>query len=280
MVEDKERDKRLENLVRKSLGGEYLAKPAEKTEAPFDTEPYQKFARQRLGFEFKDIYLLVTALTHRSYANEHRSEANSEHNERLEYLGDAVLELVTSDYLFKHFDLPEGTMTALRSTLVRTESIGESGKELGYEPLIRLSRGERADTKRAHDSILADCFEAVIGAIYIDQGFPAARRFIKEHILSKLDSVIEEETWRDPKSYMQELSQQRNNSAPVYRTLREVGPDHNKTFTVGMYVNGELLAVGMGHSKQGAQEIAARKGIKIYKELEAKETAEADDEDW
>lgn len=228
-----------------------------------NTTPYQDFAREKLGFEFNNIDLLVTALTHRSFVNEHKN--NSEHNERLEYLGDAVLELVTSDYLFKNFDYPEGVMTAIRATLVRTESICESGKKLGYEPLVRLSRGEKNGSQRAHDSILADCFEAVVGAIYVDQGYQTARKFIKEHILSKIDKVIAAETWRDPKSYMQELSQQRNNVTPHYRTLREEGPDHNKTFTVGLYVENHLLATGIGHSKQDAQEEAARKGIAIYR---------------
>lgn len=230
-----------------------------------DKRPYKEFAKDKLGFEFNDIDLLITALTHRSYTNEHKN--NSEHNERLEYLGDAVLELVTSDYLFKNFDLPEGVMTAVRAKLVRTESICDAGKELGYEPLVRLSHGEKNGTERAHDSILADCFEAVVGAIYIDQGYLTARKFIMKHILSKVDTVMAEASWRDPKSHMQELSQKLNNVTPKYRTLREVGPDHNKTFTVGMYVGDRLLTVGRGHSKQDAQEIAARQGIAIYKKI-------------
>lgn len=230
-----------------------------------DKRPYKEFAKEKLGFEFNDIELLITALTHRSYSNEHKG--NSEHNERLEYLGDAVLELVTSDYLFKNFDLPEGVMTAVRAKLVRTESICAAGKELGYEPLVRLSHGEKNGSERAHDSILADCFEAVVGAIYIDQGYLTARKFIMKHIISKVDTVMAEASWRDPKSLMQELSQKLNNVTPKYRTLREIGPDHNKTFTVGMYVGDRLLTVGRGHSKQDAQEIAARQGIVIYKKI-------------
>ena len=146
-----------------------------------DINAYQEFAKEKLGFSFKDINLLVTALTHRSYVNEHKT--THEHNERLEFLGDAVLELVSSDFLYRNYDEPEGIMTALRAALVRTESIGAAGKELGYEPLVRLSRGEKQGSERAHEVILADCFEAVIGAIYLDQGYEAAKEFISKHIL-------------------------------------------------------------------------------------------------
>lgn len=226
-------------------------------------EEYQNFAREKLGFEFKNPDLLVTALTHRSYVNEHKK--NTEHNERLEFLGDAVLELVSSDFLYRNYDEPEGIMTALRAALVRTESIGEAGFELGYEPLVRLSKGEKQGSERAHDVIMADCFEAVIGAIYLDQGYEKAREFIAKHILSKIDTILEEETWRDPKSYVQELAQKLDGITPVYRTLKEDGPDHDKTFTVGIYVGDSLKGTGTGHSKQEAQTAAAREAVKKYK---------------
>ncbi len=229
-----------------------------------DTTPYQEFAKEKLGFEFNDIELLVTALTHRSYVNEHRGTVK-EHNERLEFLGDAVLELVSSDFLYRNYDEPEGIMTALRAALVRTESIGDAGKELGYEPLVRLSHGEKNGSERAHDVILADCFEAVIGAIYLDQGYETAKEFISKHILVKIDEILEEGTWRDPKSYVQELAQKIDAETPVYRTLREDGPDHDKTFTVGIYVGDRLLGTGSGHSKQEAQTEAAREGVKKYR---------------
>ena len=229
-----------------------------------DTTPYQEFAKEKLGFEFNDIDLLVTALTHRSYVNEHRGTVK-EHNERLEFLGDAVLELVSSDFLYRNYDEPEGIMTALRAALVRTESIGDAGKELGYEPLVRLSHGEKNGSERAHDVILADCFEAVIGAIYLDQGYETAKEFISKHILVKIDEILEEGTWRDPKSYVQELAQKIDAETPVYRTLREDGPDHDKTFTVGIYVRDRLLGTGSGHSKQEAQTEAAREGVKKYR---------------
>lgn len=228
-----------------------------------DYTPYKDFAREKLGFEFSDIHLLITALTHRSYVNEHKKTTH-DHNERLEFLGDAVLELVTSDYLYRNFNEPEGVMTALRAALVRTESIGAAGKELGYEPLVRLSKGERQGSERAHDVILADCFEAVIGAIYLDQGYETAKDFIYKHIIVKIDAVIEEGLWRDPKSYAQELAQKADGVTPIYRTLYEEGPDHNKMFTVGIYVGDELKGQGTGHSKQDAQTLAAREAIKRY----------------
>ena len=229
-----------------------------------DLTPYHEFAKEKLGFDFNDISLLVTALTHRSYVNEHKVSVK-EHNERLEFLGDAVLELVSSDFLYRNYDEPEGIMTALRAALVRTESIGDAGKELGYEPLVRLSHGEKNGSERAHDVIMADCFEAVIGAIYLDQGYEAARDFIAKHILVKIDAILEEGSWRDPKSYVQELAQRIDGITPVYRTLGEDGPDHDKTFKVGIYVGEHLKATGVGHSKQEAQTAAAREAVKLYR---------------
>lgn len=226
-------------------------------------EEYQNFAREKLGFEFKNPELLVTALTHRSYVNEHKQSVK-EHNERLEFLGDAVLELVTSDFLYRNYDEPEGIMTAWRSALVRTESIGESGEDLGYEPLVRLSKGEKHGSSRAHAVILADCFEAVIGAIYLDQGYEVARDFITKHILVKIDRILADGSWRDPKSYLQELAQHNDGATPSYKVLDEDGPDHNKTFTVGVYVAKQLKGTGTGHSKQEAEGNAAAEAVKGY----------------
>ena len=231
-----------------------------------DVTPYEEFAREKLGFEFNNISLLVTALTHRSYVNEHRAVAVS-HNERLEYLGDAVLELVSSDFLYRRYDESEGIMTSLRSALVRTESIGEAGHELGYGPLVRLSKGEKMGSERAHEVIMADCFEAVIGAIYLDQGYDTAKDFISKHILCKIDAIIEGGTWRDPKSYAQELAQKVSGVTPTYRTLREDGPDHDKHFVVAMYIDGEMFASGEGHSKQDAQTMAAKEAVKKYRKI-------------
>jgi len=229
-----------------------------------DTKPYQDFAKNKLGFEFNDINLLVTALTHRSYVNEHKKSV-TDHNERLEFLGDAVLELVSSDFLFRNYDKPEGIMTSWRAALVRTESIGAAGEELGYAPLVRLSHGEKHGSDRAHAVILADCFEAVIGAIYLDQGYETAKHFIEKHILIKIDDILEEGSWRDAKSYFQELAQKHDGYTPVYRTIKEEGPDHDKTFTVGVYVGNAVKGIGVGHSKQEAQTAAAKEGIKSYR---------------
>lgn len=235
---------------------------------PQQIAEYQNFAKEKLGFEFNDINLLITALTHRSYVNEHKQSVK-EHNERLEFLGDAVLELVTSDFLYRNYSEPEGIMTAWRSALVRTESIGESGEELGYEPLVRLSKGEKHGSERAHAVILADCFEAVIGAIYLDQGYDAAKDFIAKWILVKIDKILEEGSWRDPKSYLQELAQHHDGATPVYKVLNEEGPDHDKTFTVGVYVGGSIKGQGTGHSKQEAEGQAAAEGVKLYLKIRA-----------
>lgn len=229
-----------------------------------DITPYQEFAREKLGFEFNNIQLLITALTHRSYVNEHRKTVH-DHNERLEFLGDAILELVVSDYLYRTYNEPEGVMTAIRSALVRTEAICAAGKELGYPPLVRLSHGEQNGSERAHDVIYADCFEAVIGAIYIDQGYEAAKEFIYQHILVKCDEIVAEGLWRDPKSYLQEIVQKVDGVTPVYRTLSQDGPDHDRSFEVGLFVNERMIASAEGHSKQDAQTNAARKALQLYK---------------
>jgi ribonuclease-3 len=176
--------------------------------------------------------------------------------------------MVSSDFLYRNYNEPEGIMTSWRAALVRTESIGAAGKELGYEPLVRLSKGEKHGSERAHDVILADCFEAVIGAIYLDQGYETAKDFIYKHILNKIDEILEDESWRDPKSYFQELAQKNAGVTPVYRTLKEEGPDHDKSFTVGVYVADELKGTGVGHSKQEAQTAAAKEGVKSYKAAE------------
>lgn len=228
-----------------------------------NTEEYQNFAREKFGFEFHNIELLITALTHRSYVNEHKKSVK-EHNERLEFLGDAVLELVSSDFLYRNYNEPEGIMTAWRSALVRTESIGAAGEDLGYEPLVRLSKGEKHGSSRAHAVILADCFEAVIGAIYLDQGYDAAKDFITKHILVKIDKILADGSWRDPKSYLQELAQHHDGATPTYRVTGEDGPDHNKTFTVGVYVAKQLKGTGVGHSKQEAEGNAAAEAVKVY----------------
>ena len=230
-----------------------------------NTTPYQEFAREKLGFEFNNLDLLITALTHRSYVNEHRKSVHH-HNERLEFLGDAVLELAVTEYLFNNFSEPEGILTAWRAALVRTESIGDAGDKLGYGPLIRMSKGEKNGSERAHLQILANAFEAVIGAIYLERGFEDARDFIHKHIIVKLDGILESGSWRDPKSYLQEISQRVDNQTPVYKVLCEEGPDHDKVFTLGVFVGEKMMGRGTGPSKQVAQQQAARAAIDKYKE--------------
>ncbi len=228
------------------------------------TAPYQEFAKEQIGFEFENIDLLVTALTHRSYVNEHRKSV-SEHNERLEFLGDAVLELVVTDYLFNTFDEAEGILTSWRAALVRTESIGAAGQLLGYEPLVRMSRGEKQGSERARLQILANAFEAVIGAIYLERGYAAAEVFITKHIVSKLEGILAEGSWRDPKSHLQEVMQRIDSVTPRYVVLDEVGPDHDKVFTLGVYAGDRLVSKGVGPSKQAAQQEAAKAALKTYK---------------
>ncbi len=226
-------------------------------------QPYQDFAKERLGFEFKDIQLLITALTHRSYVNEHKKSV-SEHNERLEFLGDAVLELVVTDFLYRNYHEPEGTLTSWRAALVRTESIGAAGVELGYEPLVRMSRGEKQGGERARQQILANAFEAVIGAIYLERGYKDAADFVHKFIISKLDGILATGSWRDAKSHLQEVSQRIDNQTPQYRVLEETGPDHDKTFTLGVYVGDKLMGTGTGPSKQIAQQQAAHAALEEY----------------
>jgi ribonuclease-3 len=228
-----------------------------------DLTPYQQFAKDKLGLEFNDIGLLVTALTHRSYVNEHKKSA-SQHNERLEFLGDAVLELVTTRFLFDNYSEPEGILTSWRSALVRTESICQAGKALDYEPLIRMSKGEKRGSERARDHILANAFEAVVGAVYLDQGYEAAQKMISELILSKTEQILDDKSWRDPKSYLQEVTQRQGKQTPSYRLITEDGPDHDKVFEIGVYVGKQLLGKGVGPSKQQAQQEAAKDALKKY----------------
>jgi ribonuclease III len=229
-----------------------------------DFSNYQQFATDSLGIEFTDINLLVTALTHRSYVNEHRKSVR-EHNERLEFLGDAVLELVVTEYLYTNFEEPEGVLTNWRSALVRTESIGLAAKRVGFGHLLRLSKGEKRGTERARLQILANSFEAVIGAIYLDKGYEAAKKFINDNLIVTLEAILAQGSWLDPKSRLQELSQSIDNCTPIYRVMSEEGPDHEKIFRVGVYICDELRGEGFGPSKQNAQVEAAKLALETYK---------------
>lgn len=221
---------------------------------------FSKF-EARIGHHFKDQRLLEIAFTHRSYLNEHR-EPGREHNERLEYLGDAVLELVVSEFLFaKYPDKPEGDLTAYRAALVNTQSISDASQKLGMNDFMLLSRGESKDTGRARQIILANAFEALIGALYLDQGYAAARDFIAKQLFHKTDDVVARRLWQDAKSRFQELSQEKLGITPSYQLLDQSGPDHDKTFIVGAFVGNEKVASGEGRSKQEAEQAAAEKAL-------------------
>lgn len=228
-----------------------------------DTKPFQDFAKKTFGFEFKDPLLLVTAFTHRSYVNEHK-KSTGEHNERLEFLGDAVLELVVTEFLFAKYGEPEGILTNWRSALVRTESIGAAANRLNFVSMLRLSRGEKRGSDRAKQQILANSFEAVTGAIYLDQGYEVANNFITKHIISTLPEILETGSWRDPKSYLQEVAQEKDSQTPHYKVLSEDGPDHDKVFTLGVFIGNQLRGSGTGSSKQAAQQKAAEEALKYY----------------
>ncbi len=228
-----------------------------------DISSYQNFAREQLGIVFNDISLLITAFTHRSYVNEHRKTVK-EHNERLEFLGDAVLELVVTEYLYAHFQEPEGVLTNWRSALVRTESISAAAARYGFEPLLRLSRGERHGTERARSQILANTYEAVIGALYLDQGYTTAKKFIDKSLLVTFKDILKTGSWMDPKSLLQEIVQSKEGFTPVYKVLSEEGPDHDKVFTIGVVINGKIMGKGVGPSKQAGQVAAAEEALKRY----------------
>lgn len=230
---------------------------------PHIVERYQEFSEKTFGFRFKNVELLLTAFTHRSYVNEHRSTAKV-HNERLEFLGDAVLELAVTEFLYVNYADPEGVLTSWRAALVRTESISAAANKMGFEDMLRLSRGERRGSERAKHQILANSFEAVTGAIYLDQGYEAAEKFITDHILATFDEILRTGSWRDPKSHLQEVAQNVEGVTPSYKVLEETGPDHDKTFTLGVFVSGKLKGKGTGPSKQAAQQKAAENALKSY----------------
>src|ERR1700722_12711699 len=213
----------------------------------------------RMGHSFNDKRLLQAALTHRSYLNENR-EAGREHNERLEFLGDAVLELVVTEFLFaKYPDKPEGDLTAYRAALVNTQSISDAAQKLGMNDFLLLSRGEAKDTGRARQIILANAFEALIGALYLDQGYVAAKDLISKQLFHKTDDVVARRLWQDAKSRFQELSQERSGVTPNSQVISQSGPDHDKTFVVGAFIANEKIATGEGRSKQEAEQAAAEK---------------------
>ncbi len=222
---------------------------------------FSKF-EETAGVEFKDKALLKQAFIHRSYINENRA-SGLEHNERLEFLGDAVLELAITNYLYKKFpEMNEGELTSLRSALVNADTCAEVAQKLGANDFLLLSKGESKDNGRARQYILANTLEAFIGAIYMDQGFDSAEKFILAHITPLTEGIIEKGTWIDAKSLFQEKAQEHENTTPSYKTLYESGPDHDKKFTIGVYIGNELVGQGDGKSKQDAEQEAARNALK------------------
>lgn len=223
-----------------------------------DTSKVEKIIK----INFKNKALLENAFIHRSFLNENKNY--KEHNERLEFLGDAVLELVSTEFLYLNYPNPEGDLTNWRSALVKTESISEAAKKLGFEDFLLMSHGERTSSGRSRQLILANCFEAVTGAIYLDQGFEVARKFISESLLVNLPKIIEEKLYIDPKSHFQEIAQEREGITPRYELVSEEGPDHDKKFTIAVLIGGKEWGRGEGASKQLAQQDAAAAALKKY----------------
>lgn len=216
-----------------------------------------------IGATFTDLDLLRSAVTHRSYLNEHK-EVTWDHNERLEFLGDAVLELVVTDFLYKKYpEKPEGELTAVRAALVNTVSLSVASEQLGVNEFLMMSKGEAKDTGRARQYILANTFEACIGALYMDQGYDVAATFIATNLFPKTDGIVKGRLWQDGKSRFQELAQEHANVTPTYETVAQEGPDHDRVFTVGVYLKKEQVAEGVGRSKQEAEQAAAVKALQV-----------------
>ncbi len=216
-----------------------------------------------IGTKFENLELLQQALTHRSYLNEHPSSKLG-HNERLEFLGDAVLELTVTEHLYRAFpQSPEGALTNFRAALVNAKMLSEISRSLGVEDYLALSKGETRDAKgKARQIILANAFEAIVGAIYMDQGLEASRVFVERIVMPELPRILSEHLYVDPKSRLQEASQDQLGVTPTYKVLEESGPDHDKQFVVGVYIGAEQIATGKGTSKQEAQLAAAARAVK------------------
>lgn len=214
--------------------------------------------------KFKNKKLLQQALVHRSYLNEHKS-FELDHNERLEFLGDAVLELVVTEYLYLSYPNPEGELTNWRASLVNGNMLAKISHEIKVNDFLYLSRGEEKDTGKGRDYILANAFEAIVGAIYLDRGWDSAKSFVMKFLIPHLSEILEKGLYIDPKTKFQELAQEKTGITPTYKVLGEEGPDHAKTFEVGIYLNKDLIAKAKGSSKQEAQESAAAMALKNHK---------------
>lgn len=217
-----------------------------------------KDLEKNLGTKFKNKKLLIQALTHRSFLNE-ANQPDIESNERLEFLGDTILSFIISEWLFKQFpDYLEGDLTNIRSNLVRTTSLAKIAQRLKIGNYLLLSKGEKESGGQKNPTLLANTLEAVIGAIFLDQDLKTVKKFIRSNFFSALESLVRLGGLKDSKSLLQEKIQSETNFSPVYKTIKEEGPDHNKTFTVGVFLGNKLLATGVGKSKQQAEEEAAK----------------------
>ncbi|MBI5400705.1 MAG: ribonuclease III [Candidatus Yonathbacteria bacterium] len=218
---------------------------------------------EHIGVHFRDRAVLREAFTHRSYINETREKGFAQ-NERLEFLGDAVVELAVTDFLYKKYpQANEGDLTSYRAALVNAVTLGNLAIDLGMEGYLLLSKGEAKDKgTKAREIILANAFEALVGAIYLDQGYLTADMFLNTHLLGKTEDIVKKELWRDAKSFFQEEAQEHVGITPSYRVIREEGPDHDKDFVIGVYLDKELIAEGTGKSKQEAEQNAAGEGLK------------------
>lgn len=220
---------------------------------------------KKLGIKFKDKDLLAQAFCHRSYLNEN-PDFHLENNERLEFLGDAVLELIVTDYLFKTYpEKPEGELTNWRASLVNAKILGEVSEGLGFNDFLLLSRGEAKELGKARQYILANTFESFVGSLYLDRGYKKTEEFIKKYLIKKLPDIIKNGLHRDAKSCFQEEAQERTGVTPTYKVLKEWGPDHVKHFVIGVFLGKKLMAEGEGSSKQEAEEAAAKKALSAKK---------------
>lgn len=215
---------------------------------------------KKIGLEFKNKDILLQALTHRSYLNEN-PRWHLDHNERLEFLGDAVLELIVTEYLYNNYPNPEGEMTNWRAALVNAVILSQISNEFSLNDFVLLSRGEARDTGRARQYILANAIEALIGAIYLDQGYESAKNFISRFVLKELSIIIKNKLYRDPKSLFQEYAQEHIGVTPTYEVLEEWGPDHARNFKIGVFLEKEMAGSGQGPSKQEAQQEAAKDAL-------------------
>ncbi len=220
---------------------------------------------EQLNISFKNKDLLTQALTHRSYLNEN-PDFHLTHNERLEFLGDAVLELVITDYLYRKYpNRPEGMLTNWRASLVNTKILAKIAHKLNFHKFLLVSKGEEKEIDNDKASILADTFEALVGALYIDKSYQVCKKFIENNLTKELPEIIEKGLYKDSKSRFQEAAQEKVEITPTYKILDEKGPDHRKMFTLGVFLNNKLIAKGRGTSKQKAEEAAAKKALQIKK---------------